>query len=445
MMSRTTVQILLVLIILRKTFSYNLALTEKMATFVTSPVVEQLGVANISGGIKQLSADIVPSYFGYSFNIIQKSDGTVGMMIGSPKMINPTNPAWQDKTLGISQEPKGSIESCAISHSLFTTGDISTCVPAYPNNPQNGDNYGLAFPVRPDGRIMTCSPTRIQNCGDLLYSPGFCYKSSDYGLTWVEDDNTKAISCPILHVEVLFVLDGSGSVGTEFSKVKEWVKEISKKLQLEEGRVTVGVVQYSHYTNASDIDNQPWIVTHITIGQFKSYETFANEVDRIKLQGYTTYTGATLKKVVTDFKNTKNYNKASTKQVMVLLTDGMAKDTEDVAVNAEFLRQMGVIPYAVGVGSNETVNRTELRLIANGDPENETRVFMAADFDGLTAIAKELEAAIGGIVLEGTTGTGGTGYKMEFGQLGLASAYGRGSTARNRRSFVKAHPVSENV
>ena len=56
------------------------------------------------------------------------------------------------------------------------------------------------------------------------------------------------LASPTLGLEVLFLLDGSGTVGlSNYEKVKDWVKNISKKLGLNEGRVQVGVVQYSHY------------------------------------------------------------------------------------------------------------------------------------------------------------------------------------------------------
>lgn len=55
--------------------------------------------------------------------------------------------------------------------------------------------------------------------------------------------------CPTLDVDVLFLLDGSRSVGYEnFERIKAWVKNIAGKIpKVKGGNVHFGVVQYSHY------------------------------------------------------------------------------------------------------------------------------------------------------------------------------------------------------
>ena len=56
--------------------------------------------------------------------------------------------------------------------------------------------------------------------------------------------------CPVLLIDLIFVLDGSGSVTANdprnFDLVKSWVKTVSAKFDLR-GFAHVGVIQYSHY------------------------------------------------------------------------------------------------------------------------------------------------------------------------------------------------------
>lgn len=42
--------------------------------------------------------------------------------------------------------------------------------------------------------FQVCSPTKRQNCSKAIYSPGYCYKSSNGGRTWKADPETKNIS-----------------------------------------------------------------------------------------------------------------------------------------------------------------------------------------------------------------------------------------------------------
>lgn len=54
--------------------------------------------------------------------------------------------------------------------------------------------------------------------------------------------------CPVLYVDMMFVIDGSASIGKKnFAKVRDWVVNISAKFDIDEGNVKVGVMQFSHW------------------------------------------------------------------------------------------------------------------------------------------------------------------------------------------------------
>lgn len=49
-------------------------------------------------------------------------------------------------------------------------------------------------------------------------------------------------------VDLIFLLDGSESVGeANFEIVKNWTSSLATKFRIEEQKVRVGVIQYSHF------------------------------------------------------------------------------------------------------------------------------------------------------------------------------------------------------
>ena len=51
-------------------------------------------------------------------------------------------------------------------------------------------------------------------------------------------------------LDLIFVLDGSASVTVDnFEIVKNWVKEVSRNLDIENGVTQIGVIQYSYYND----------------------------------------------------------------------------------------------------------------------------------------------------------------------------------------------------
>ena len=54
--------------------------------------------------------------------------------------------------------------------------------------------------------------------------------------------------CPVYGRDIIFVIDGSGSVGLDnFQQVKEWVIELASNFDISDGTNQIGVVQYSHF------------------------------------------------------------------------------------------------------------------------------------------------------------------------------------------------------
>ena len=54
--------------------------------------------------------------------------------------------------------------------------------------------------------------------------------------------------CPALDRDIIFVIDGSGSVGRENLKlIKNWIIELSSNFNINDGTNRIGIIHYSHY------------------------------------------------------------------------------------------------------------------------------------------------------------------------------------------------------
>ena len=54
--------------------------------------------------------------------------------------------------------------------------------------------------------------------------------------------------CPPLSRDIIFVIDGSGSVGRKnFRIIREWIVNLAKNFSINDGTNRIGVIQYSHY------------------------------------------------------------------------------------------------------------------------------------------------------------------------------------------------------
>ena len=94
----------------------------------------------------------------------------------------------------------------------------------------------------------------------------FCIKLKDYaaidlftytypmGILWklillfkVDQNNESTTMNKVRTIDLVFLLDGSASVGEDgFRKVKKWVQDFIRQLDVESFNTQVGVVQYSH-------------------------------------------------------------------------------------------------------------------------------------------------------------------------------------------------------
>nr|XP_026694499.1 integrin alpha-L isoform X3 [Ciona intestinalis] len=266
--------------------------------------------------------------------------------------------------------------------------------------------------------LVTCAHLRIHDCGAAYKAEGACYVSESTPGRGDSNMITKwhkrvpcRDSCFERDIDLMFVVDGSYSVGNEsFDKVKVWIKEVTNGFEIKQ-QVQVGVVQYSYfYPNRED---QPYMKTEISLGQFKNKTLFDQAVDAIYYQQYTTYTAHAINKTVKEDFNSGTSRYPSARRVMILLTDGNADDATQLPGATAYAEAQGVESFAVGVGQYKL---KQLELIAG----SKDRIITVDNFDDLSSVVSQLQRGIQ--IMEGSTAPGVTNELMQC-QAGFSTSF----------------------
>ncbi|XP_078489530.1 integrin alpha-D-like [Ciona intestinalis] len=348
------------------------------------------------------------NYFGFTLNVkaTLTQPPEVTFLVGSPKSGSTTNPIGSAPSLTPSSSEivgPGGILSCPITFNNIT----APCYPVGPLLNQSDakslpgrDSLGLSKILSPPGPNLTvCSPLRMRNCSSGYVTYGVCYSSNDKGRTWAADTKQADSKCPVEDLDLIFLLDGSGSVTVpdplNFDRVKQWVKNVTDRFDISTF-ANIGVIQYSHYYETRTV--QPYMKVEIGLGQYKTQAEFQMAVDSIQFQGFTTFTAHALNRTVEEFMNSTRFSDPTTRKVIVLLTDGQSNDREFLEETSAYARGLGITIFAVGV---EGYSEEELQIITSGELGNNDRVFGLDTFSDLNKVVDSLQLSITG-VLEGT-------------------------------------------
>ncbi|ELW65573.1 Collagen alpha-1(XXI) chain [Tupaia chinensis] len=188
----------------------------------------------------------------------------------------------------------------------------------------------------------------------------------------VKDHWKELLGCRTAPTDLVFILDGSYSVGPEnFEIVKKWLVNITKNFDIGPKFIQVGVVQYSDYP-----------VLEIPLGSYDSGDKLVAAMDSIHYLGGNTRTGKAIQFAL-DYLFAKS-SRFLTK-IAVVLTDGKSQD--EVKDAAEAARDSKITLFAIGVGS-ETED-AELRAIAN--KPSSTYVFYVEDYIAISKIREVMK------------------------------------------------------
>ncbi|XP_052421980.1 collagen alpha-3(VI) chain-like [Carassius gibelio] len=182
--------------------------------------------------------------------------------------------------------------------------------------------------------------------------------------------------------DVVFLLDGSDGTRNGFPAMKEFVQRMVERLDIDENRDRVSVVQYSGDTEV-----------HFYLNTYTTKEDILDSVRGLRHKGgRPLYTGAGLQYVRDNvFTATSGSRRLDgVPQILVLLSGGRSSDSVDAAASS--LKELGVLTF--GIGSRGSDSR-ELQRISS-DPNYALTV---SDFSELPKVQEQLLASVKAVAI----------------------------------------------
>ncbi|KAM8777359.1 integrin alpha-D isoform 2-T2 [Rhynchonycteris naso] len=290
--------------------------------------------------------------------------------------------------------------------------DVATglCQPVPLHGPLDAVNMSLGLSlVAAMNRswLLACGPTAHRACGENMYVKGSCLLLGSQ-LQIVRRVPAAQPDCPNQEMDIVFLIDGSGSIGqSDFKQMKDFVRAVMD--QFDSTNTLFSLMQYSNL-----------LEVHFTFAKFRASPSPQSLLDPIvQLKGLT-FTATGIRTVVRELFHSKNGARKSAKKILIVITDGQKyKDPleyRDVIPQAE---KAGIIRYAIGVGDafQERTARQELNTI--GSAPSQDHVFKVDNFAALGSIQKQLQEKI--FAVEGTQWRTSSSFQYEMSQEGFSS------------------------
>ena len=185
-------------------------------------------------------------------------------------------------------------------------------------------------------------------------------------------------------VDVMFVLDSSGSITTNFPSIKRFVTDFIGSVDIGSDATLVGVVRFS--TDSSIV---------IPLGSTTNNASLITSVDSLSdnVNGFT-YTDRGIANATSEFVRA---GRQGADRIMIVITDGQSQDelgnsrTSVSEMRANEATSMDIRIIAIRIGPEDAAVRMELNAIASG-PGNEN-TFIVNDFNALSQLATNITTA----------------------------------------------------
>ena len=161
-------------------------------------------------------------------------------------------------------------------------------------------------------------------------------------------------------IDLIFVLDASGSVGSSnFELMKDFTADVVRNLDIGLDATRVGLIRYS-----SGVNVQFNLNTHMTSA------SLLQAIDAVTFTGGGTNTADAILSCIGQFDTSLGARPRSNgiSRVAIVVTDGFSNNQAATIAAAAMAHSENILSYAVGVGSN--VDMTELAAIAS-DPDSQ--------------------------------------------------------------------------
>ena len=177
-------------------------------------------------------------------------------------------------------------------------------------------------------------------------------------------------------MDLVIILDSSTSVtDANFIKMKNFVKDLLKNVDLDSGAVRVGVVIYSTR-----------VTVMFQLNEHHSRSAYMRAVDEIPYKYGSTNTAGGLKTMRTEMFTRQNGDRKNVKNVCIVVTDGVSNiNGRNTIPEAERARAEGIHIYAIGIGLTDT---RELDQMSTRPKEPNT--FVVNDFDELVGLDEKI-------------------------------------------------------
>lgn len=169
-------------------------------------------------------------------------------------------------------------------------------------------------------------------------------------------------------MDIVFLLDESGSVGADnFNKTKLFLTKSISGLTVGPNSIQIALVTFSAAK------------TQFNLNQFSSVSAVQNGIQNVPYQGGSTDTHLALRYVGSNSFSTSAGDRGNTPDLLVVITDGQSTNPLQTKIEADILKQRGIIIMAIGIGSGVKV--TELLNIAS----NSSLVIEVNNFNALSS------------------------------------------------------------
>ncbi|XP_063070848.1 integrin alpha-M-like isoform X2 [Engraulis encrasicolus] len=298
-------------------------------------------------------------------------------------------------------DKKGQIYNCRVDSELCSTLDIKdTAV-----NMSLGLSMTMTETAKMPAKTWVCGPTIPKECPEVTQYGGMCFGLNSNlrqeGPLPLSLEDCKA------GADVLFLLDGSGSVKSEqFIEMKGFVKELITALLKYDTRFSIA--EYSSHCTI-----------HIQFDQFARTQ-WEQQLNSITQSRGVTTTASSILKVVNEGFVTRAGARDDAKKILIVITDGvMYMDTIKYSDAIGPANKKNITRFAIGIGGafDDESAKDELKAIASAPVDK--HMFKVDSFEALKEISSTLETSI--IAIEGSQ-TVGDSTKMEFAQNGFSAA-----------------------
>lgn len=177
--------------------------------------------------------------------------------------------------------------------------------------------------------------------------------------------------------DIVFLLDSSDEMENEFEAMRGFVERMVEKLDVDENKDRVSVVQYSR---APSVD--------FFLTTYKTQQNVTDAVRKLRHKGGRPLnTGAALQYIKHNIftASSGSRHQQHVPQILIVLTGGQSSD--DVRKAVKNLKEIGVVVFVVGIKNADIL---EIQSIS----QEASHAFFAADFSDLSGIEQQIFSAI---------------------------------------------------